>query len=221
MTLSKVLALFDKLLITVAILLFGKAIAFAGSDAPLPLSEAVEKLNRKTDNGYFDRDIVRQPPLDKDRRPKAVTVEEVVSAIKGWDRMKVPVADSTYRIFQRIADSKILPPGASLSFQDHWKHPGGTDKYEYRIWRIQLDVMTGKNTGYGFVIREEQRLDHRIALLPAPGYSWLERPLPAKPRGGYWGGLFVVAFEEDKDAAFLITAAWSNRVHDKKRVHDM
>lgn len=93
-------------------------------------------------------------------------------------------------------------------------HPGGKDKYEYRVWRIQLDVMTGKNTGYRFIVREE-RLDRRIALLPAPGYSWLQGPFPASPRGGYSGRL-VVAFEDDKDAAFLITVALNT-----KGVHDM
>jgi hypothetical protein len=215
MIFSEVHAVFDRLLITVAILLFSAAIGLAGPDSAIPLREAVEELNRKTDDGYFDRAILRQPPLGKDRRPKAVTVDEVVSAIRDWDRKRNPVADSTYRIFQQIADSKTLPPRARLYFRDEWNCPGDNDKYEYRVWRIQLDVMTGKNTGYGFGIREE-RLDRRIALLPAPGYSWLEGPLPANSSGGYSTGLVVVAFEDDKDAAFLITVAWS-----KKRVHDM
>jgi thiol-disulfide isomerase/thioredoxin len=214
MIFAKVYSVSDKLLITVATLLFGGAIAFAGPDSPIPLSEAVEQLNRKTDNGYFDRAILRQPPLGKDRRPKAVTVDEVVSAIRDWDRKRIPVVDSTYRIFQQVAASKALPPRARLYFRDEWEHPGDEGKYEYRVWRIQLDVMTGKNTGYGFRIREE-RLDRRIALPPAAGYSWLERPLPANPRGGYSTGLVVVAFEDDRDA-FLITVAWSN-----KRVHDL
>jgi RNA polymerase sigma factor (sigma-70 family) len=183
-------------------------------DSPIPLGEAVEELNRKTAEGYFDRKTLRQPPLTKERRPRAVTVDEVVSAIQGWDRKKAPIADPTYRIFQQIVDSKALPPGASLYFRDEWVHPGGEDRYEYRVWRIQLDVMTDKNTGYGFVVREE-RLDRRIALLAAPGYSWLEGPWPASPRGTYSCRL-VLALEDDRDAALLITLASTN-----KGVHDM
>jgi RNA polymerase sigma factor (sigma-70 family) len=194
-----------------------------GINTPIPLREAVEELNRKTDKAYFDTKFTRQPPLGKERRPKAVTVDEVVSAIQGWDRKKFPVADPTYRIFQQIADSKVLPPGARLDFLDQWGldqlgHSGGKDKYEYRVWGIQLNVMTGKNTGYGFRVREE-RLDHRIALLPAPGYSWLEGLWPASPRGGYSAGRLVVAFEDDKDAALLITVALTTKgIHDTRVV---
>jgi thiol-disulfide isomerase/thioredoxin len=187
-------------------------------NSPISLGEAVAELNGKTSNGYFDREILRQPPLGKERRPRPVTVAEVVSAIRGWDRKKVPVADSTYRIFRQIADSRALPPGARLSFHDEWRHPGGKDSYEYRIWRIQLDVLTGKNTGYSFVVRE-QRLDRRTALLPAPGYSWLEGPLPASPRGSYSCRLLIVTFEDDQDAALLTTVAWTTRgVHDMRVV---
>lgn len=107
-------------------------------------------------------------------------------------------------------DSKTLPPRARLYFRDEWEHPGGKDKYDYRVWRIQLDVMTGKNTGYSFVIRKE-RLDRRTALLPAPGYSWLPCPWPAKLRGGFFTADVIVTFEQDKDAAFLITVAWSTK----------
>ena len=92
-------------------------------NTPIPLREAVEELNRKTDKEYFDTKIWRQPPLAKERRPKAVTVDEVVSAIQGWDRKKQPVADPTYRIFQQIADSKVLPPGTQLTFLDLFSAP--------------------------------------------------------------------------------------------------
>jgi thiol-disulfide isomerase/thioredoxin len=112
------------------------------------------------------------------------------------------------------ADTGVRKIGLDQWGLDQLGHPGGKDKYEYRVWRIQLDVMTGKNTGYRFIVREE-RLDRRIALLPAPGYSWLQGPFPASPRGGYSGRL-VVAFEDDKDAAFLITVALNT-----KGVHDM
>jgi thiol-disulfide isomerase/thioredoxin len=202
-------------LIAAALLLIGVGFAVAGSDVPTPtpLDEAVKELNRKTENGYFDREGWRQPPLAKNRRPKAVTVDEVAAAIRNWDRKKVPVTDETYQIFQRIAGSKALPPGSRLSTGDEWRRPGGKDKYEYRVWRVQLDVMTGKDTGYSFVVREE-RLDRRIALLPAEGYSWVEAPFRVSP--GY-SRLLVIAVEDDKDGALLVTVAWPH----KTAFHDL
>ena len=35
--------------------------------------------------------------------------DEVVAAIRQWDRKKFPVDDSTFQIFQNIAASKVLP----------------------------------------------------------------------------------------------------------------
>jgi thiol-disulfide isomerase/thioredoxin len=186
--------------------------------SPITLEEAVKELNRRTSKEYFDREIMRQPPLGNERRPKAVTVDEVVSAIQSWDQKKLPVADSTYQSFQAIAGSKVLPPGARLYFHDQWQHSGERDKYEYRVWRIQLDVMTGKDTGYTFGVREV-RLDRRIALLPAPGYSWLDSPQPASPRGSYSSRLLVFAVNDDRDAALQITLAWTKReVYDLRAV---
>jgi thiol-disulfide isomerase/thioredoxin len=189
--------------------------AAIGADIPTPLNEAIEALNKKSQNEYFEREILRTPFLAKDRQPTAVTPDEVVAAIRGWDRKKVQVADTTYRIYEQIAESKILPPGARLEFQDDWMHPGGPDKYEYRVWRIMLSVMTGKNPGYGFVIRQQQ-LDRRIALLAAPKYSWLVDPRPAKPAFNLISSC-VLRVEEGQDGALEITAGWAIR----KEIHDV
>jgi thiol-disulfide isomerase/thioredoxin len=75
--------------------------------------------------------------------------------------------------------------------------------------------MTSKNTGYSFVIREQQ-LDRRIALLAAPAYSWLENPKPVTPTLLGWTSTCVVRIDEGKGGAFEITAGWAIRagIHD-------
>jgi hypothetical protein len=93
-------------------LLLGAAMSAAiGAEIQTPLNEAVEALNQKSQGAYFERNVFRTPPLAKDRQPSAVTADEVVAAIRKWDRKKVPVPDATYRIYERIADSKnrVLP----------------------------------------------------------------------------------------------------------------
>jgi thiol-disulfide isomerase/thioredoxin len=191
-------------------------------DSAVPLREAVEELNRRINKMNFGQEFPRQPALARARWPKPVTVEEVVSAIRNWDRKQFPVEDTTYQIFKRIANSKALPPRARLGFLDQWglgQRPDTNDKYEYRVCYITLDVMTGKGTGYSFGVRHE-RLDRRIALRPAPGYSWLVGPVPASPRGSYQSRLLVFALDDDKETALLITVAYTKKggVHDLRAV---
>jgi thiol-disulfide isomerase/thioredoxin len=190
-----------------ALLLGAAATVVAVTDTATPLKEAVEALNLKMPSDYFDENRGRTPALAKDKRPTAVTTDEVVEAIRGWDRKKVPVADATYQIYEKIAESKALPTGAKLWVRDEWKHPGGEDKYEYRVWRVELNVMTGKDAVYSFVVRE-QRLDRRVALLAAPRFSWLQEPLPIRLSGGYSGSNSknrIIMLDEVKDGALLVT----------------
>src|SRR5262249_27739740 len=101
---------------------------------------------------------------------------------------------------QQIAENRLLPPRAELYFRDEWESAG---KDEDRVWRIQLDVMTGPNTGYGFSIRK-QKLDRRVALSLAPGYSWLLDPRPlAIPSG--WTSACVVMVEKS-NGDLVVTA---------------
>jgi hypothetical protein len=140
------------------------------ADTPTPLKEAVEALNLKTPSEYFGQDRLRAPAFANDKRLAAVTTDEVAEAIRGWDRKEVPVADATYRIYEQIAKSKALPPRASLDVRDEWKPPGSEDKYEYQVSSVALGVLTGRNTGSSFLIREQQ-LDGRLAVLAAPGWT--------------------------------------------------
>jgi len=58
------------------------------ADPPKPLKDAIEALNTKTAAGYFDQEGYRAPPLPKDKWPAPVTTDEVVAAIRCWDRKK-------------------------------------------------------------------------------------------------------------------------------------
>ena len=198
-----------------ALLLGAMATVVVGADTPTPLKVAVEALNLKTPSDYFDQDRGRTPALAKGKRPAAVTTDEVVEASRKWDRKRVPVANATYQIYEKIAESKALPPVARLWVRDEWMHPGGQDKYEYRVWRVELNVMTvnvmtSLDAVYRFVIRE-QRLDRRIALLAAAGYSWLQEPRPVSFSGDSGGGSRIVMFDEGRDGALLVTVVEQER----------
>ena len=194
------------------VLLCGSAIV---ADAPTPLKDSIEALNAKTAAGYFDQEGYRTTPLTKDRWPAPTTVDDVVAAIRGWDRTRFPVDDATYRIYQQIAETRLLPPGAELYFRDEWEHADKQDRYEHRVWRIQLDVMTGKNTGYGFPI-SEQKIDRRMALVAAPGYSWLLDPRPVTIPAGWTGPCVVMV---DKANNELVVTAGLSRQKGLQDVH--
>jgi hypothetical protein len=98
-------------------------------------------------------------------------------AIRGWDREKHKVDDQMYRVDQRIADSRLLPTGASLRSCVQRQLEGN---YERQEWWIDLIVMTGEGSGYGFRIREQELL-HRLALTASPGYSWIVDPYGVTP----------------------------------------
>src|SRR5207248_1307054 len=97
-------------------------------------------------------------------------------------RKKRPVADETYRIYERIAETKVLPPKSRLHFWTQWLGSDPNDKFEYRVWNIGLNVSTGENTGHGLAIRHLV-LDRRIALRPSPRHSWIIDPRPPLPAG--------------------------------------
>ena len=106
-----------------------------------PLSDAVADFNERAMNNDVG---ATQPPL---------TEEEVVSAIRGWIRNQTKVDDKTYAIYQNIADTKTLPPGASLDFTTRWT---GHNGYDFTVWWIDLCVKTGEHAGYGFRIRDRK-----------------------------------------------------------------
>jgi thiol-disulfide isomerase/thioredoxin len=188
------------------LLLAATATVVVGADTPTPLEKAVEQLKSNMPSEYFEGNG-RMPRLAKDKQPTALTADEVVKAIRDWDRTKVPVADAMYQIYEKIAASKALPPGARLWVRDEWRPADGKDKYEYRVWRIELNVMNGKDVRYSFAVRE-QRLDRRIALLADSGYSWVQEPRPVRLSGGYSGSsgrTNIMMLDELKDGSLLVT----------------
>src|SRR6202044_546674 len=97
---------------------------------------------------------------------------EGVAAIRNWDREKHPISDEKFHLFERIAETKTLPPHARLQEHDQWFLEGNQ---EHRVVRIKLDAMTGKNQGYSFAIRQED-VGQRFGHAPRPGYEWAHSP---------------------------------------------
>ena len=68
------------------------------------LADAVQEFNQRAQKDATGKD---QP---------ALTEDEVVAAIRGWIRERVPATDEVYKVYQTIADTKKLPEGATLEF---------------------------------------------------------------------------------------------------------
>lgn len=210
----------DRGALTLAAMLLYVALptAFARPKAPTPLKEAVASFNEKVAK-YFSKHETMPSIYTKDQFPKTpLTEDEVVAAIRGWKCEEEKADEKTYRIYQRIADSRVLPAGAELGFHFHWYHFHEHDEYEFLVWWIDLDVMTSKNTGYTFRIRDE-RLDRRRALRPSPGYSWIVDPYSVTPvrQGGQSSRGIIFFIDHDEKGALVVTAAWLWR----KDAHDL
>ena len=101
------------------------------------LDRAVDEFNKRAGKNPIGK---FEPPL---------TSDEVVAAIRGWDRASVPIDDEKFALFEQIAATGQLPPGAKLSSNTNWVTRG----FNYQVWWIDLDVMTDVNQGYTFRIR--------------------------------------------------------------------
>lgn len=109
---------------------------------PLSLKAAVEDFNQKTHTHPIGKS---QPPL---------TEEEVIAAIRGWIPENTPgVNDDIFGKFQEIAESRVLPMGADLSFCPGWT---GYRGYSFEVWWIDLSIKTGENAGFTFRIRDQK-----------------------------------------------------------------
>ena len=101
-----------------------KPVAKTDDAGEQPLSTAVTAYNQKA-----ARIGVREPPL---------TEEEVIAAIRGWNRTEYKVDDQTYAFCQRIADSKSLPAQAKLDWTPRRTYRGS----DYIQWSAALTVTT-------------------------------------------------------------------------------
>jgi hypothetical protein len=109
------------------------------------LGEAVAEFNAKAQS---DSVGAHQPPL---------TTDEVVAAIRGWVRERVPASGDVYATYQKIAKTQKLPPGAELSYTTGWQGPQG---YDFQVWWIDLSIKTGPRSGYTFRIRDTKLRSH-------------------------------------------------------------
>jgi len=87
-------------------------------------------------------------PVGKYEPP--VTEAEIVAAIK-QQLPSLPAAPRTAAIYSSIVQSKRAPQDARLYAMSGFQLKDGT---EYTVWWINLDVVTGKNSGFGLRIRE-------------------------------------------------------------------
>ena len=105
------------------------------------LGNAVKEFNQRAQKDATGKD---QP---------ALTEDEVVAAIRGWIRERIPATDEVYKVYQTIADTKKLPEGATLTFTTKWS---GFNKHEFDVLWVDLNIKTGVNTRYTFRIRDQK-----------------------------------------------------------------
>ena len=107
-----------------------------------PLEAAVSAFNTRAGLDPIGK---HEPPLSGD---------EVVAAIQ----RRVPTLGAGPRvkaIYSRIARTRRLPRGASLSSNTTYATGNGLGKTEqFTVWWVNLDVMTGPQIGYSLRIRE-------------------------------------------------------------------
>jgi uncharacterized protein (TIGR03067 family) len=82
----------------------------------------------------------------------ALTEDEVVAAIRGWNREQHPATDKVYKTYQTIADTKKLPAEATLTYTT--KCTG--NRLEFDVWWVDLNIKTGVDSGYTFRIRDRK-----------------------------------------------------------------
>lgn len=104
----------------------------------VPMGDAVATFNARA----ADDPVGKREPL--------LTEDEIFASIES----QLPSLDASEQvraIYARIARTKRLPPGAALNSIPGFSPASG----EHRtVWWINLEVMTGKNSGYGLRIRE-------------------------------------------------------------------
>jgi thiol-disulfide isomerase/thioredoxin len=180
-----------------------------GPKTPTPLDQAVATINEKI-KGYSLKKA-GQTGDAKPPRPALppLSVDDVIAVIRDWDRDKTPVAEASFRIYEQIANTKILPPHSMLELNDQWFERG---TQEHRLLQIKLTAMTGKNQGDEFVVREHE-LDRRPYFKPHPGFRWLSRPAPKDPIHGWtnwFNSQLRVSFDENDTKALVIEINRSN-----------
>jgi len=113
-------------------------------DSPLASDSPLARAVRHFNEAAADRPIgSREPEL---------TVDEVIAAIRAWNRERNPIDDESLMIYERIADTGVLPDEAKFEFTERW-HVG---KGRFVVWWIDLSIKIAPNRGYAFRIRDRK-----------------------------------------------------------------
>jgi hypothetical protein len=118
-------------------------------EGTIALADAVKAFNSNAANDPIG---VAEPLL---------TVDEVIAAIRAINRSDYPhMSDGVYYALQDVAATSMLPANAKLNFTTGWK----TKNYYYKVWWVDLSIMTGDKTGYTHRLR-----DRKISSSPLAG----------------------------------------------------
>jgi hypothetical protein len=104
------------------------------------LEDAVDQFNI---DASLDDIGALEPPL---------TVKEVLAAI----RADLPTPNAR-TVFTRIVKTQQIPTTASLNFTTGYDSGSGSP---HKVWWINLNVMTGKNTGYTLRVRDRDGVNY-------------------------------------------------------------
>jgi hypothetical protein len=144
--LRRIAVLFTGKGILFMVLLFMQGISFAQekqetqpNTGEIKLSDAVADFNRKASSERIGK---TQP---------ALTEDEVVAAIRCWDRKRYSVSDEVYSLYLRIADTRMMPKNAMLSYTSGLE----SDGYHFEVWWIYLDVTLASDTGFSYRLRSQ------------------------------------------------------------------
>lgn len=110
-------------------------------ESPVSLADAVKEFNNRA-----GRDAVgsAEPVLTED---------EVIAALRGIIRSQHPqMTDDIYDALQKVVTTGMMPAKASLTFTTGWGYKG----HKFRVWWVDLSIMTGENTGYTYRLRDRK-----------------------------------------------------------------
>jgi hypothetical protein len=107
-----------------------------------PLTDAVRAFNAEAAENPIGK---TQPPLTED---------EVVAAIRGILRELTPMTDEVYNAYQKVAETRTLPPRATLHFTTDWVPR--LEGFHFTVWWADLSIMTGEHAGYNYRLRDRK-----------------------------------------------------------------
>lgn len=106
------------------------------------LDEAIRIFNHQAQSDQVGKD---QPPL---------TTDEVVGAIRWFNREEAPVTDAEFAAFRQIADTQKLPPGTEFEVLTGFI-PG--DGFRYTRWSVRIRMPRTAKPGWTFAYSIRER----------------------------------------------------------------